>query len=42
MYGELGVIGSIYIVRSFMNGIGDYEIRIVGVIGKVIFVKVGF
>ena len=40
-YGELGAIGSIYTVRSPMNGIGDYEIRIVGVTGKVILAKAG-
>ncbi|GGI82425.1 pilus assembly FimT family protein [Deinococcus wulumuqiensis] len=40
-YGELGAIGSIYIVRSPMSGIGDYEIRIVGVTGKIILAKAG-
>ncbi|WP_082506195.1 type II secretion system protein [Deinococcus sp. Leaf326] len=41
-YGELsGAVGSVYTVRSPMNGVGDLEIRIVGVTGKVIVTKAG-
>ncbi|WP_145975219.1 type II secretion system protein [Deinococcus gobiensis] len=41
-YGELsGAVGSVYTVRSPMSGIGDLEIRIVGVTGKVILTKAG-
>ncbi|GGO36429.1 pilus assembly FimT family protein [Deinococcus humi] len=42
-YGELGAgaTGSVYTVRSPINGISDLEIRIVGVTGKVILTKAG-
>lgn len=42
-YGELGggATGSVYTVRSPINGINDLEIRIVGVTGKVILTRAG-
>lgn len=38
-YGELGATGSVYTVSSPVNGITPYEIRIVGVTGKVVLTR---
>ncbi|MFC5847073.1 pilus assembly FimT family protein [Deinococcus petrolearius] len=38
-YGELGATGSVFTVRSPVGGITPYEIRIVGVTGKVILTR---
>ncbi|WP_034360723.1 pilus assembly FimT family protein [Deinococcus phoenicis] len=40
-YGELGATGSVFTIKSPTNGIGDLEVRIVGVTGKVILTKAG-
>lgn len=41
-YGELnGAVGSVYLVRSPMAGLRDFEIRIVGVTGKVVLTQAG-
>lgn len=38
-YGELGTTGSVFVVRSSANGVTPYEIRIVGVTGKIILTR---